>query len=408
MNYRCVICDSSDCKNIADVRLININYSSSRENINTKKRNYIICKSCGFISIYPRYDKNTLKEYYKNISTSQFNDNVLKNYTRLFYKATIDYLDGIIGLKGKKVFDVGASQGLLLKMLKNKYGCEVNGLDPSIECVEFAKKEFGIDLINNMLEDIDLEKKDFSYLKKSFDVVLSLHVLDLISEPKEFLNTLIKLAKPGGYIYIDVPSWFVERYPNPRYGNTLGAIHHNHFSLISIMKFFEKEGCTLLAAYTELSESNYPTQRFLARKLNYIEGTEAEFRKYFDSRHRNNYEKAMSKILNYLKQFKKIIFYGGGGDLLRFIEIHKNFFENNKDRFQCVDHNKQKVGKKLSFLKIEPVKKCLSRARDAVVLSTSTSQMVQRHMKSDFDMLNTNLKFDNLFSDTMFNKSSIR
>jgi len=49
-------------------------------------------------------------------------------------------------------------------------------------------------------------------------------------------------------------------------------------------------------------------------------------------------------------------------------------------------------------LEIEPVERLLT-AKNSIVFSTSTSQMVQRHIKSDFDKLNTDLKFDNLFSD---------
>jgi len=396
------MCDCKDCKKITNVKLVKLNYLSTKDRIDTEEKSHIMCPACGFISIYPRYTKEALKTYYKDIPTSQFDDDVLKNYTHLFYRKTIDHLDGIVGLKGKTVFDVGASQGLLLKMIKDSFGCDVNGLEPSQKCVKFAKKELGIELVNKMLEDIDIEKGEFLYLKEGFDVVLSLHVLDLVSDPKGFLESLIKLTKPGGYIYVDVPSWFVERYPNPRYGNTLCAIHHNHFSPTSIIKFFEKENCITLAAYTELSETNYPTQRFLLRKLNYIEGIESEFVKYFESRHNNNYERAFSKVLNYLGQFKRIVFYGGGEDLFRFIETHRDFFEKNKGRFQCVDYNENKIGKNLLMLKIEPVKGCLLAPKDTVVLSTSTSQMVQRHIKSDFDKLNTNLKFDNLFSDVAF------
>ncbi len=398
MDYECVMCGHNDCNKIVDVKMVDIDYSLIKDQINTKDRSFMMCPSCGFISIFPRYSEEVLKSYYKNVPTSQFDDNVLKRYTNIFYEATINYLDGIIGLKGKRIFDVGASQGLLLNMVKGKFGCEVAGLEPSQECVKFAQDNFNIELIDCMLNDLDFEKEEHKQLKEGFDVVLCLHVLDLVSNPKIFLRSLISLTKPGGYIYVDVPSWFVKRYPNPRYGNTLCAIHHNHFSPFSIIKFLEMEHCTPLATYTELSSSNYPTQRFLFRKMDYTEGIKDEFKKYFESRHIVNYENALMKVKNCLENFEKVIFYGGGEDLFCLIESNKEFFEKNIDKFQCVDHNKQKSGKKLFLLEIEPVERLLT-AKNSIVFSTSTSQMVQRHIKSDFDKLNTDLKFDNLFSD---------
>jgi SAM-dependent methyltransferase len=116
------------------------------------------------------------------------------------------------------VLEVGAGAGYFTNDLtcKSYIGLEYN--DASIE---LAKKK-GINIIKESIES-------FSYLKnQSFDVVCAFQVLEHIANPKSFIESCIRVTKPGGFLIFSIPSAdsYASLFPN----HTLNLPPH-HVSL---------------------------------------------------------------------------------------------------------------------------------------------------------------------------------
>ena len=117
MSYACILCGHPDCEAIVSGNVIDVDYSLARRDtaLETLDRSYVACTRCGFVSIQPRYTEEELSQYFSRVPVSQHCDDVVENYTGIFYEETAAYLDSICGIKGFKLdsggFQVQISEG---------------------------------------------------------------------------------------------------------------------------------------------------------------------------------------------------------------------------------------------------------------------------------------------------------
>jgi len=105
-------------------------------------------------------------------------------------------LNKITGYTPKSVLEIGCSNGWRLKKLKEKYGCSIAGIDPSLEAVNDAA-ESGI--------HVDLGTADsLPYKDQQFDMVIFGFCLCFIS-PEDWFNVVResdRVLKNGGLLLI--------------------------------------------------------------------------------------------------------------------------------------------------------------------------------------------------------------
>ena len=97
-----------------------------------------------------------------------------------------------------KILDIGSGGGLLCEPL-NRLGAKVTGVDASKNNIEVAKlhaKEIGLDIeyIHSSPENINLENE--------FDVILSMEVVEHVSDVNFFIEKCSKLVKKNGIVFI--------------------------------------------------------------------------------------------------------------------------------------------------------------------------------------------------------------
>lgn len=105
---------------------------------------------------------------------------------------------------GSKVLDVGANDGALLQVLKDKRDCEVYGVDMSEVAIAKAKEK-GIDVILSDAEHLPFEDA-------TFDVVTLNEVLIHLVNPAIVLKEIRRVLKPSGYLLGSVPHENLEKY----------------------------------------------------------------------------------------------------------------------------------------------------------------------------------------------------
>ena len=129
----------------------------------------------------------------------------------------LNWIDGLIGLKGKRVLDVGCGGGILSESMYFK-GAEVTGIDLGEKALNVAK-----------LHQLESGAKvDYQYIAveelatqqpASFDVVTCMEMLEHVPDPAAIITACARLVKPGGSVFFST----INRNPKAYLFAVLGA-----------------------------------------------------------------------------------------------------------------------------------------------------------------------------------------
>ena len=219
----------------------------------------IQCRICGSIENKNKFDPNKYFDgYYSNFS----------NYSRDILEPKYDYTGKLIERlkkdKEKKILDFGAGEGNLALYLREQgYNIDVLEADPGY--TKLLEKNF------------TRVYRDISQLVGLYDVVLSLGVLEHVSEPVDHIKEICNnVLKPDGV--------YIAQFPNPK---SLGArlnlqrwdmlfeSGHNFIpSAIGLKIFFEKNkklNIRVIESYSSSITSRgripwFPTRHYVLEK----------------------------------------------------------------------------------------------------------------------------------------------
>ncbi|KAK5582751.1 hypothetical protein RB653_004337 [Dictyostelium firmibasis] len=112
-------------------------------------------------------------------------------------------------LQGLNVIDIGCGAGLLTESLSRLGASKVVGLDAAKNNILMAISHASFDqklnenIENKSLQYIESTIENFSIENnQQFDAVCSLEVIEHVDNPKQFLEYLTKIVKPGGSIFL--------------------------------------------------------------------------------------------------------------------------------------------------------------------------------------------------------------
>lgn len=108
--------------------------------------------------------------------------------------------------KDLNILDVGCGGGLLAEPLK-RLGAKVTAIDASSKAIKVAKDHakgsgLNIEYLNTTVET----------LKKKFDVVLCLEVIEHVDDTHDFVKRCLKLLKPNGLIFFSTINRTIKSY----------------------------------------------------------------------------------------------------------------------------------------------------------------------------------------------------
>lgn len=99
-----------------------------------------------------------------------------------------------------RILDLGCGNGSLTHAIASK-GYEIVGIDESASGIAIARQSFpDCDFIQSSIYDLPYEA-----LEKSFDVVLSVEVIEHLFYPRELIKAARKCIKPDGHLIITTP-----------------------------------------------------------------------------------------------------------------------------------------------------------------------------------------------------------
>jgi 2-polyprenyl-6-hydroxyphenyl methylase / 3-demethylubiquinone-9 3-methyltransferase len=112
----------------------------------------------------------------------------------------LNWIDERVGLKGKRVLDVGCGGGILAESMARR-GADVLGIDlaeKSLKVAELHKLETGV---NNVNYRVVSAEQLASEEQATFDVVTCLEMLEHVPDPSQTIQACADLCKPGGWLF---------------------------------------------------------------------------------------------------------------------------------------------------------------------------------------------------------------
>ena len=111
----------------------------------------------------------------------------------------LDYIDGIAGLRGKRIVDVGCGGGILAEAMAAR-GARVTGIDLAEKPLKVAQLhllESGLEVDYRLMaaEDLALESP------RGFGVVTCMEMLEHVPDPAATVRACADLAEPGGQVF---------------------------------------------------------------------------------------------------------------------------------------------------------------------------------------------------------------
>jgi len=197
---KCQLCNSDDTEIVFQ----------GRDAVEGQKVSHTICKNCGLVYLNPQptakeyiayYQKTYIKERRK---VYELKEAIERLEGKKSYQVKEKYLN-FIGShlsQNSEILDIGCGWGTLLKVIKDKVGCEVEGIEPSSLCAELANKYYKLKVFAGSFDEYF---KRYAQNKK-FDFIILHHVFEHFSNPIESLRAIKKLLKESGYLYLALPN----------------------------------------------------------------------------------------------------------------------------------------------------------------------------------------------------------
>ena len=111
----------------------------------------------------------------------------------------LNFIDGLVGLQGKRILDIGCGGGILSEAMAEK-GADVTGVDLGDKALKVAKLhqlESGSKVDYRLISAEDLAKEQ----PASFDVVTCMEMLEHVPDPEAIVRACAQLVKPGGSVF---------------------------------------------------------------------------------------------------------------------------------------------------------------------------------------------------------------
>lgn len=203
------------------------------------------CKECGFVFTNPRLRREYLIDSYQNYLPERVQE--IEDWNRMMEKVFSNACSKInkISKTPGKILDIGCGYGLFLKKMKDT-GWDATGVEVSKPAVDFGRRRFGVNILQDEFEALDLEEN-------YYDVVTLFYVIEHFRSPRSVLLKVKKILKSGGFILIRWP----DTVPIIKILKSLGIrmnlcnlpFHLSHFSSQTIDLLLREVGFSNLQTY---------------------------------------------------------------------------------------------------------------------------------------------------------------
>ena len=209
------------------------------------------CPQCGFVFTAER---KFPKDQYEDIYSSEKAYQLMIDEARLTYKAEHGYRDlswfkrkAFSWLNGRlpnrRLLDLGSGPGTFLMVARQKYGYEVQGVEPTSAAAEIADS-YGVPTYCGTVEEFA------NHNSETFDAITSFEVLEHLSDPGSFLSCAKRLLPIKGTLVVSVPNLDDPYCLQQQITPAMPPIHINFFTRRSLGSLLERAGFEIERTYT--------------------------------------------------------------------------------------------------------------------------------------------------------------
>jgi 2-polyprenyl-6-hydroxyphenyl methylase/3-demethylubiquinone-9 3-methyltransferase len=122
----------------------------------------------------------------------------------------LDHIDGIAGLRGKRVLDVGCGGGILAEAMAAR-GARVTGIDLAEKPLKVAQLhllESGLEVDYRLIAPEALARA----APRSYDLVTCMELLEHVPDPAATVQACADLAEPAGHVFFSTISRNLKSY----------------------------------------------------------------------------------------------------------------------------------------------------------------------------------------------------
>ena len=240
----CPICGSSD-----KTGLFERDFSGMCEITPFMHYEVFNCNNCGAVYAGEIQESMPLDRYYRLCSKYSNKEYNLSSSSRRRFLNITGLFEELIP-KDASILDIGCAEGFLLDMLRNHGYEKVYGIEPSKDCVNYARDNLHINVTFGGLSDMD------GLGSNRYDVIILEQVLEHIMSPENAIREMLKFLKDDGILCIGVPDLdsFVDQTDFYRQFSTE---HINYFSVCSLKNLMKRHGLRKLISKRDTEEDTF-------------------------------------------------------------------------------------------------------------------------------------------------------
>jgi 2-polyprenyl-3-methyl-5-hydroxy-6-metoxy-1,4-benzoquinol methylase len=244
----CLCCGSTSVHKVLSCR----DYTVSQETFEVWE-----CANCTFRFTRNAPGEEAIAPYYQSAAYVSHSDTKQGLVNRLYHvvrgftlKSKCNLVADVTGQKNGSLVDIGAGTGAFAHTMKSA-GWNVTGIEPDATARNNALKNYGL----HLQESDQLHQLAAS----SVDAITMWHVLEHVHDLHGYLQTLRRVIKPSGKLFIAVPNY--TSYDAKVYQQHWAAYdvprHLHHFSPKSMKVLLENQGFVLEAVKPMWFDSVY-------------------------------------------------------------------------------------------------------------------------------------------------------
>jgi SAM-dependent methyltransferase len=228
-----------------------------------------ICLSCRFMFTQQIPDAATIGPYYRSsayVSHTDTREGLINRLYHLVRNLTLQSKKKLLVRSTRKstgsLLDLGCGTGAFLKVMHDA-GWQVQGLEPDDAAAKIARERSGL--------QVDKPEKIHGLNAETFDAITLWHVLEHVHTLTEYLQTMHRLLKKDGVLFIAVPNHtsLDARHYQEAWAAYDVPRHLYHWSPQSMQSMLEKNGFELVekrpmwfdAFYVSMLSEPYLTEK---------------------------------------------------------------------------------------------------------------------------------------------------
>lgn len=214
--------------------------------------NVFHCSSCTMLFARPIFIPELDKRQMDGLANAElFNSKLLKKiYIDYFIKKEVRALRRAKGDGVQRLLDIGCGTGWTTRVYAD-HGFEVVGLEPSQVRADYARKNYGIEVVCDYIENADFDNQ--------FDVVVLRHIIEHFADPGMVLRKIRGFLKKDGIVLVVVPNInCLGRYLFETKWAWVLPWHCNFFTPNSTRRLLQGQGFKIIESYQTPTPLYYP------------------------------------------------------------------------------------------------------------------------------------------------------